>query len=183
MPRITFGRMPRIATLLVAGAVSLAIAAGASADTSPGRGPGGPTATPPANDCAVLRVQLNGTQPATQTCLATAQPGQGTGRVGSGGCFTGDFELYSDSGFGGKRLCLWGYGTANLRDYDFGWWRSWEDKTSSFKSGYYCGYLYHDGPPYYQGQYYFTYTQYFSSMPSSWWNDSVSAVFIRQCVS
>src|SRR5688572_16124 len=107
MPRITFGRMSRIATLLVAGAVSLAIAAGASADTPPGRGPARtPTATPPANDCAVMRVHLNGTQPATQTCLATAQPGQGiagANRVGSGNCMTGDFELYSDSNFGGKR--------------------------------------------------------------------------------
>src|SRR3712207_5703579 len=78
MPRIILGRFPRLAALLVAGILSLGLVAAASADTPPGRGPnGGPALTPPPGDCAVLRVQLNGAQPGTPTCLA-ATGGQGT---------------------------------------------------------------------------------------------------------
>jgi hypothetical protein len=140
MPRLTLGRFPRLATLAFAAALSIGIASAASADTPPGRGPnGGPAPTPPttpAGDCAVLRVQLNGTQPAIKTCLDVAQPGQRLPTTTN--CWASDFQIFQDSYYGGKKLCFYGSGFVRLNEYPLYSYLSyptWDDRISSFKTG------------------------------------------------
>jgi hypothetical protein len=149
MPRITVGRFPRIAAVVFAALFGLVIAAGASADTPPGRGPGRgplPAPTPAGGDCAVLQVQLNGAKPATQTCLAQTLDGQGTGTSGgaaaiaSTSCAPNDVQLFHDKNYGGRRICFRGAGTANLENYTWFYWPcvcyvSWNDEMDSFYTG------------------------------------------------
>jgi hypothetical protein len=189
MPRITVGRFARFAALLAAAVLGLALAAGASADTPPGRGPNGgpaPTPTPPGGDCAVLRVQLNGTQPATHTCLVPASTEQGTtasavsSTTASSHCWSGDVKLHRDSYFSGPSICFTGEGWANLKDYYYYPWPwpnfvlSWNDKLSSFSTGQYYVNFYEHSFLYGAKLRYASY-QSRSFMPSGW-DDRVSSL-------
>ena len=189
MPRITFGRGSRLAALLAATVLGLALATVASADPQPGRGPSGgpgpaPSPAPGARDCAVLLVQLNGDRPATRTCHVPAN-GPGTDPMGrvleSEGCYTHDLILYEFTNYGGKRICFRGSGNADLWDYtEFVWsclcYRSWNDSVSSFKTfGRYVN-LY-DGPIPHVDSPKLRYAPYQSraSMPTDW-NNRVSSI-------
>jgi hypothetical protein len=138
MPRITLGRFPRLAALVFAALLGLAIATHASADTRPSAG-----------DCAVLRVQLNGDRPATHTCLAHARAGQGMDPPSSAGisrddCYWGDLALYQNRNYGGAKLCFTGTGTVNLRNYPIYAWPpgTWSERVSSVSTNDWDGYLY-----------------------------------------
>jgi hypothetical protein len=186
VPRITLGRDSRIAALVVAVILGLALAAGASADTPPRPRPGGPgptaTPTPAAGSCAVLRVQLNGDQPASHTCLAPAKAERGTDRSaaaigGTSNCVAGDLMFTEHRNGGGKRLCFYGYGMANLENYLLNVFppRTWNDQASSFHSGYNTGKFYQDR----NGggsQYSFSFAETFFNLGS--WNDRISSVCI-----
>jgi hypothetical protein len=180
MLRITFGRFPRLAILAVAAVLSLGFAASVSADTPPGRGPSGsPTPTPAANDCAVLRVHLNGDRPATHTCLATAAAGQGTVTAGISStnyCLANDLQIYQDYYHGGKRLCFYGSGSVNLKDYGLGWFSSWSDKMSSYKTGSYCGIFWQDSNQ--SGFQLRFYAQQNVLYTEPLWNDRVSSISV-----
>jgi hypothetical protein len=151
MPRITLGRPSRLAALLGAAVLALALAATASADGPPGRGPSGgpaPTPAPIGEGCAVLRVQLNGSQPATHTCLARTPDGPGTEPstpetegIGTSYCWPSSVILFENQYYSGKSICFDGWGTVNLSNYmlritpwpPFYW--TWDDKVSSFSAG------------------------------------------------
>jgi hypothetical protein len=190
MPRFPLHRTSRLAILLSAAVLSLAIAAGAAADTPPGRGPDrrpapAPTPTAPAGDCAVLLVQLHGNLPATDTCLTPA-PAPGTGAPGSGAaaypvsdCLATDLRLYQDTNYGGKRICFRSIGMADLRSYlIYGWplYLSWDDRVSSFITGDSYVNFYEGGL---QSGSRLRYASYQSraSMPSGW-NDRVTSLCV-----
>ena len=193
MPRIPFGRTPRLAALLVAAVLGLALASAASAQTPSGRGPnGGPTPTPSptptaAGDCAVLLVQLNGDRPPTRTCPAQVPDAPQAGgptqaATPSTSCGTGVLQLFEHPDYGGRTLCVSGTGILNLEDYfwtdywPFPWPKTWTDRLSSFRTGqYYVNFYEHKD---FGGQK-LRYASYQSraSMPSGW-NDRVSSVCI-----
>ena len=182
MLRITRSRFPRLAALLGAAILGLIIATDASADPWPGRGPA--SAPPPAaGDCAVLRVQLNGDQPATQTCTARGTADQGTDPSapaaisGTSNCLAGDLMFTEHRNGGGKRLCFYGYGMANLENYLLNVVpvRTWDNQAGSFHSGYNTGkfYNYRNGGG---AQYSFSFAQTIFDLGS--WNDRISSVCI-----
>jgi hypothetical protein len=188
MPRILFSRTSRLVMLLGAAVLSLAIAGGASADTPPGRGPDrrptpAPAPTPPAGDCAVLLVQLNGNQPATDTCLTPA-PGRGEPPLGASAhpvsdCMTTDLRLYQDTNYGGKMICFRSIGKADLRAYlIYGWplYRLWDDRVSSFITGDSYVNFYADGLQTGERLRYASY-QSRASMPSGW-NDRITSLCV-----
>lgn len=189
MPRITLPRVPRLAALLATAVLGLALAATASADSPPGRGPTrgltpSPTAapTPPAGDCAVVEVRQNGDRPPTRVCLNQAPTEAPTALAGNTfwysqtSCPSWALKLYSDPNWSGNRICFWGYGTVNLEDYSFGYvpWRNWSNKISSYKTGDECGIFWdtHTGPStrllFYRGQ--------LQSGLGSYWNDRISSI-------
>jgi hypothetical protein len=182
MLRITRSRFPRLAALLVAGLLGLTVATGASADHQPGRDPR-PAPPPAAGDCAVLRVQLSGAQPATRTCIAhgTAEQGRGPSAPaaigGTTSCMAGDLMFTEHRNGGGKRLCFYGYGMANLGDYLLNAfpYRTWDDQASSFHSGYNTGkfYNYRNGGG---SQYSFSFAETIFNLGG--WNDRISSVCI-----
>ena len=189
MPRIALRRFSRITALVFVAVLSLSIAAAASADTPPGRGSSRrpaaePTPPPPAGGCAVLRVRLNGAQPATRTCLAqtldarevdAAAPDPAAGAVS--GCYSSDLKLYQHTKFGDQRICFYGYGSANLANYLLYSWQpfsSWTDQVSSFITGEHVVHFYeHDT---WRGER-LRYAPYQSRayMPSGW-NDRISSL-------
>jgi hypothetical protein len=147
MPRGTRPRFSRLVVLAFTIVLGLGLVTRASADGPPELGPGGSAPAPPLAGCAVLRVQLNGMQPATQTCLAPAPATQGmiasasVPVISNTDCFEGDVQLFVDSNFGGSRICFGGEGWTSLTTFYYQpwWWinfvLSWNDEVSSFNTG------------------------------------------------
>lgn len=137
MPQRYVFRFLRSAVFVAAAVLGLALTAGVSADTPPGGRPnGGAAPVPPAGDCAVLRVELNGTQPATKTCLITEQ--QALRLPTTTYCISSDFQIFQDTHYGGRKLCFYGSGFVRLNEYplySYLPYPTWDDKISSFKTG------------------------------------------------
>lgn len=99
-----------------------------------------------ASYCHTLRVQLNGDQPATSTCL-DPQPqanGQVQPQTAQTSCASSDLHLWSDANYSGDLICFSGTGSVNLTDYGRGYFGNWNDAASSYSTGQRCGTFYAD---------------------------------------
>lgn len=172
----------RFSRMMIVGLVAvLALALGAVAQAAPDdRLPGASLDSPAPQQgrdgsCAVIRVDLNGDKGATKTCLAEKPvgPGAETQSNGTTFCLSSDLILFEHEYFGGARICFYGTGFANLKDYGLFLWFSWDNAMSSFASGSQGGKFY-DGM---NGNY-----SSFSFGPGQqhrtlgWWNERASSL-------
>ncbi len=97
-------------------------------------------------NCQVLRVRLNGNQPATADCLVQIQPGGQPQPLldHRDPCAATDLHLYINSGESGSDICFYNTGFTNLTDWPYYGVGNWNDITSSWEAGVWYGHFYVD---------------------------------------
>ena len=146
-------------------------------DTSLGPYPVTPVDGQFRESCYRMRVQLNGDQTPTATCLLKNKPKPGdiTPNIMKSACNTTDLQLFVASNYGGTELCFTGTGSTNLVNYWIDWpFTSWEEVVSSYKSGKWWGhfsYFANDGDPDYG-----LFDHVLCPWIGSYWNDHVRYV-------
>lgn len=107
--------------------------------------------------CYRLRVQLNGNQTPTATCLLKEKPKPGdiTPNISETTCNTTDMQLFEDANYAGTaaEICFAGTGYTNLNNYWIFWpFTTWAEVVSSYKTGKWTGHFSggdNDAAPYY----------------------------------
>ena len=99
--------------------------------------------------CSRLLVHLNGSNPATKTCLDKKDSkGRSIPNTYVSQCTSETVIIYADSNYSGWTICFYGEGFANMTDYcgpaPEGCFWNWNDQASSYKTGCYVTYFYAD---------------------------------------
>jgi hypothetical protein len=145
------GKLASIVVAVSLLGVGLALAPSAQAAGTSGS-PQSPLQGGSQTACHTLYIHLNGSLPATATCLdreaqlAGVTPGPLTSLDGT--CNSAALWIYSDTNYSGSRICFRGSGSVNMGDYtyncSFGLCYSWNDVASSYWAGCSGGTFYQD---------------------------------------
>jgi hypothetical protein len=143
--------------------------------------------------CAVIDVQLHGSQDPTMTCAQKQKVVNGKitpAGIVQGGCNAGTLQLFGDANYSGgpldsgNILCFSGYGSTNMTSYPYSYPfqsvpESWNDELSSFKTGNACVAFYWNtndgGSSFSEGPYVNV------SYIGDTWNDQVSSFYRYAC--